>query len=118
MIQISQYLTILTKQLLSKEIYFRQRKDFIEYIDNQLLSRQELPEMSPAFRKEIRKNIQEIFNNAVEHGGCDYVYTCGQYYPRMKSIKFSIVDFGKSIKLNVSQYLHDDKSAIDAIKWL
>lgn len=91
---------------------------FSNYVDKLLLSRDELPSMSPDFKKLIRRNIQELFINVKEHGCCKYVYACGQvythYYPK---INFTIVDLGKTIKSNVCYYTAKNYTGIEAIEW-
>jgi len=68
---------------------------------------------------EIIRSIFEIYSNAVLHGDCLNVYSCGQFYPRKTPprIDFTIVDVGKTIKKNVNNFLQKELSGIDAIEW-
>ena len=75
------------------------------------------PAMSSPFKKEIVRSLLEIFENARIHGECINVYTCGQYFPNYKLLDFTIVDFGKTIKENVSDFFSKDVTGIQAIKW-
>jgi len=94
-----------------------EEKLFKEYLDKELLSKEAMPDMSTLLRKKINESIFEIFNNAVIHGTCNYIFSCGQYYPNKKRLDFTIVDIGKTIKANVNSYVNEDKSGKDSIKW-
>lgn len=92
---------------------------FHAYIHSELLSKPQFPKHSAKLGREITKNIFEIYENARTHGKCDYIHTCGQFFPRQldKPLHFTIVDKGHNIKQNVSTYLRRDISAADAIEW-
>lgn len=92
---------------------------FNAYINRELLSKSQFPSHSEKLGREITRNIFEIYENARTHGKCDYIHTCGQFFPRKidKPLHFTIVDKGDNIKQNVSQYLKKDISAEDAIEW-
>ena len=94
-----------------------EEKLFKEYFDRELLSKEAMPAMSVLLRKKINESIFEIFNNAVIHGNCKSIFSCGQYYPNKKRLDFTIVDLGKTIKANVNGYLGKNISGKDAIKW-
>lgn len=92
---------------------------FNNYILEQLLSKSEFPSISPKLHKEILRNIFEIYENARTHGKCDYIHTCGQFFPRKpnKPLHFTLVDKGVNIKENVSNFLKKDIVSSDAIEW-
>lgn len=92
---------------------------FYDYIQNELLSKPQFPSHSEKLGKEITRNIFEIYENARTHGKCDYIHTCGQFFPRKvdKPLHFTIVDKGVNIKQNVSSYLNKDIDSADAIEW-
>lgn len=94
-----------------------EEKLFKEYLDHELLSKEVMPKMSSLLKKKINESIFEIFNNAVLHGNCQNVFTCGQYYPTKSRLDFTIVDLGNTIKTNVNEYLNKNSSGEDAIKW-
>lgn len=79
-------------------------KKFGSYIDNNLLNKSGLPKLSPALRKKISYNIQEIFGNAPLHGKCQNVISCGQYFPQADKLTFTVVDCGSTITENVVEY--------------
>lgn len=92
---------------------------FYEYIQTQLLNKPKFPSHSEKLGKEIARNIFEIYENARTHGKCDFIHTCGQFFPNRtgKPLYFTVVDKGHNIKQNVSKYLDKDVDAADAIKW-
>ncbi|QEM13570.1 hypothetical protein [Mucilaginibacter rubeus] len=91
-------------------------KDFFKV---ELFEKQKMPKMSPLAQKEIIRNIFEVCLNAVTHGECEYIYCCGQVYLRKNTPKavLTFTDLGKTIKANVNNYLAENKSGIDAIRW-
>ncbi|MEZ0005248.1 hypothetical protein ABH942_000599 [Flavobacterium sp. 28YEA47A] len=92
---------------------------FREYITTQLINRNDFPTVSKELSKNIVQNIFEIYENARTHGLCEFIHTCGQYYPNKEGrpLYFTIVDKGMNIKENVSLFLKRDISAEEAIKW-
>lgn len=92
---------------------------FNEYISTNLLSQANFPSHSEKLGKEILRNIFEIFENARTHGDCDYIHTCGQFFPGkdLKPLHFTIVDKGINIQKNVNSFLGEELSAADAIVW-
>lgn len=71
---------------------------FQNYVNDQLLSNKSLPEMSNLLKAKINKSILEIFNNAHIHGGCQIVYTCGEYNSREKKTKVHDIRYGSYYK--------------------
>jgi len=94
-----------------------EEKLFKEYLDRDLLSKEAIPKMSDLLKKKINESIFEIFNNAVIHGDCQYIFTSGQYYPKKNRLDFTIVNLGKTIKENVNEYLNKTLSGDETIKW-
>ena len=92
---------------------------FNDYISDNLLNHTNFPLHSEKLSKAILRNIFEIFENARTHGDCDYIHTCGQFFPNKKNkpLHFTIVDKGINIQKNVNDFLTDELSATDAIIW-
>ncbi|HOZ30013.1 MAG TPA: hypothetical protein PLL66_03770 [Bacteroidales bacterium] len=90
-----------------------------EFLDRELIDKPDFPKLSEPAKYEIIRSIFEIYSNAVIHGDCEYVYSCGQFYPNKipPRIDFTIVDIGKSIKKNVNDFLNSDLTGVDAILW-
>ena len=70
--------------------------------------------LSESLRNEIIGRVWEIFANAFEHSMSPVgVFTCGQYYPGLKTLDLTVVDFGKGIPSNVRAYLKQKQSPFD-----
>lgn len=97
----------------------KEQSSFRDYLDAELLSKEEMPQMSLLLKKKINESIFEIFENAITHGKSDFVFSCGQFYPNKQPprIDFTIVDLGKTIKANVNNFLNEDLNACNSIKW-
>lgn len=89
------------------------------YVEEQLLNKPEMPVVSDKLKKEMVKSIFEIYVNAITHGNCDTVFSCGQHYRRKEppEIYFTFVDLGKTIKNNVAEFLNRQISGIESIVW-
>lgn len=93
--------------------------NFRNYITSELINRKEFPIVSKELQKKIVQNIFEIYENARTHGLCEWIHTCGQFYPLRggKPLYFTIVDKGVNIKENVANFLNTEITAEEAIKW-
>lgn len=102
-----------------KQIKPENEELFQQYVENELLTKKEFPQLSTKAQKKIGESIFELFENARTHGKCKYVYICGQYYPNQTParIDLTIVDLGYSIKRSVNKYLKTTFTGIEAIEW-
>lgn len=92
-------------------------REFIDYINEQLLDRTQFPKMGSDYKKQIRSKIQELFANAVEHGAAKEIFCCGQHFPKKGVINFTIVNHGATIKDNVERFLNRSLDSEKAITW-
>jgi len=92
-------------------------KFFKNYIIQELLAREELPTMSQPLKNKMIEAIYEIFVNAQMHSNCEFIYTCGQFFPKKNKIEFTIVDNGIGFKEKVNRRFDTQFSALQAIKW-
>ena len=92
--------------------------EIVSYLQRQWLGRNWI-NISSSLQHEIVGNVIEIYENAFEHGKTDIgVFSCGQYYPTIKELKLTIVDFGVGIPFNVREFLEKSNlSAEDALRW-
>ena len=67
----------------------------------------------------IVSRVYEIYANAFEHGQSNTgVFSCGQYYPKLRELKLTVVDFGVGIPSHVRSFQNNPYlSADDALKW-
>lgn len=101
---------------------YRQEKlvieETVDYIDQNILNRTEMPNMSEVLRKEIRKAFFEVFGNIFTHsnsliGGL----VCGQVFPNDKKIQIVFYDTGIGIAKNVAKIESSISSDEKAIEW-
>ncbi|GGJ91625.1 hypothetical protein [Parabacteroides faecis] len=94
---------------------------FDSYLKRELLVKKDFPKHTSLLGKRICTSIFEVFENARTHGKCQWIHTCGQYYPQKHPSRFDItvVDAGKTIHKNVNDYFQGKAvfSASDAIDW-
>lgn len=91
---------------------------FASYIEEEFVSRSEMPRMSPGLVKKFRESVFEIFSNAVIHSHTKLgIFSCGQYFPKRETLDFSVADLGVGIRKNISDNLRRDLSAEEAIDW-
>ncbi|MCP5047357.1 MAG: hypothetical protein GY940_09320, partial [bacterium] len=66
---------------------------FSKYIQDDLMSKTAMPQMSERLKKKFTEGIYEIFINAVMHSKTEYgIFTCGQFYTKKKEIRFMVAD--------------------------
>lgn len=92
-------------------------KYFKKYVIEELIGRDELPNMSLLLKEKIVEAIYEIFVNAQIHSQSDFIYTCGQFFPRKNKIEFTIVDTGIGFKDKINQRFGSNLPADKAIAW-
>jgi hypothetical protein len=91
---------------------------FANYIENELVQRQQIPVMSTGLKKKFRESIFEIFSNAVLHSGTEWgIFSCGQFFPNRHLLDFSVVDLGIGIRANILKKKMLDLSSEKAIQW-
>lgn len=90
---------------------------FSSYVNNELLTKSGFPTMTESLKRKISESIYEIFVNAQMHSNSEYIYTCGQFYPKKHKIEFTIVDMGQGFKANINNRFDRNLSSIQAIRW-
>lgn len=78
-----------------------------------------LPVMTPQVSDDIRDSLLELFKNVADHTTSEYVFTCGQYFPKSFKLYFTIVDMGETITYNVNKYhtMNLLKQPDNPLKW-
>lgn len=95
-----------------------ERRYFSDYIDNEFINREEIPQMSHALLKKFRGSLFEIFDNSMIHSGTELgVFSCGQFFPNRNRLDFIVVDLGVGIRKKVCDHLEFDISPEQAIEW-
>ena len=90
---------------------------FSDYVENQLLIREEFPTMSDAVQEKISQSIYEMFVNAQIHSETSHIYTCGQYFPARNTLDFTIVDTGIGFAGRIKKNFDLEISSKEAIIW-
>lgn len=93
-------------------------EQFFEYLESYMHGKG-IPNMSEGLTKRFRQSLFEIFQNAAIHSkSSSGVFTCGQFFPQMHRLDFTIADAGVGIRDNVRKYTGNSKmSSCAAIKW-
>lgn len=92
-------------------------RNFVSYVDKNLLTRNDIPKMSLALKMEVLATISEIFSNASLHTKTPYIYACGQFLPNKNILDFTLADRGEGIRKKVSAFLDKPISSTNAIRW-
>ena len=93
-------------------------RSFAEYIERELVHRQEIPAMSRRLTKKFRESIFEIFSNAVLHSETKLgVFSCGQFFPSKRTLNFTVADLGIGICESIRKHTGHNMSPCQAIEW-
>lgn len=91
---------------------------FNTYLEEELLTRNEFPNMTEYVHEKISESIQEMFINAIYHSRTEFIYTCGQFHPARHELNFTIVDTGIGFSKRIEESLDiSNISSKDAIMW-
>lgn len=123
----NQFLTVFNMGVLSDtnqttlpfKIFKRQAgEQFNDYLDTYMRGRG-IPSMSDALTKRFRQSLFEIFLNAAIHSDSELgIFVCGQFFPQLHRLDFTIADAGVGIRENVRRYTGRKRmSSCAAIEW-
>ncbi len=78
-----------------------------------------LPQMTEQLKKRFIQSISEVFQNSVIHSGAKLgFFACGQFYPNLAKLDFTMADAGVGIRTNVRNHFRQETiSSIEAIRW-
>jgi signal transduction histidine kinase len=88
------------------------------YLRDQWLGRGWL-HVSDLLMNTIIGTVWEVYANGFEHGESGIgIFSCGQHYPQLRTLKLTIVDFGIGIPANVRDFLNAPNLSSDrALEW-
>ncbi|MDU0404056.1 hypothetical protein KF7HA_02438 [Lactococcus lactis] len=92
-----------------------------QYIYNELF-RSISKKTSSEFLNEIYENLWEVIHNVIDHSKSDYLYMCGQHYPRKPrgsvngKVSFAISDIGIGLLENIKNKT-DIITDLEAFTW-
>jgi len=101
------------------KIFNRQAgEQFNDYLDTYMQGKG-IPSMSEALTKRFRQSLFEIFLNADIHSGSKSgIFVCGQFFPKLHHLDFTIADAGVGFLENVRKFTRQKSmNSCDAIKW-
>jgi hypothetical protein len=77
-----------------------------------------IPKMTEGLGRVFRQSIFEIFQNCVIHSESKLgVFVCGQFFPQLQRLDFTLADAGIGIRSNVRRVYNPEVSSVDAIRW-
>lgn len=113
-----------TRDLFNTTIRFQKLKPtdgkyFKIYVIDELIKGRDsdLPRMSEKVKEQIIEGIYEVFINAQIHSDTNFIYTCGQFFPNLHTIEFTIVDTGIGFAETVYRRFGKRISSSQAIQW-
>jgi hypothetical protein len=87
---------------------------FLEYLDRHWLGRNWVS-VSSELKDKIISTVSEIYLNVFEHSDSNIgMFTCGQYFPNLKQLHLTIVDFGVGIPVKVKSHSQDKAKYSDS----
>ena len=91
---------------------------FYDYLNSHMKGKG-MPTMTARLIKCFRLSLLEIFQNANIHAKSDSgIFVCGQYFPNMNRLDFSVADAGIGIRDNVIAYTGQrNMDSCGAIRW-
>lgn len=89
---------------------------FYMYVENVFLKHYRLEGISIKLKEKIQESIIEIYTNIIQHGGSEFVSTCGQFFPKNQKLIFSIGNLGNTFLEKISIKINIDKDC-DCIEW-
>ncbi len=92
---------------------------FCNYIKDQLMRHRGMPWLSPELEEQIQEDLLEIFCNSNFHANTkDPFFIAGQYYPKLKTLKLTMVDTGDGFLPKIQQVTHGKiNTDLEAIGW-
>ena len=106
-----------------RQFDINQQNDFKKYIESELINKQRFPKHTETAGKKIMESIYEIYANAISHGECAMVHSCGECLSgnASSSLDMTIVNCGVTIYDKVNQYMRNRKlpelNSCDCIIW-
>lgn len=91
---------------------------FEEYVRQQLRDRG-MPTMTAAASRAFKRKVFEVYQNATIHSESGVgVFACGQFFPKLDRLKFTVSDAGIGIRESVRRYFKNERiGSIGALKW-
>lgn len=100
-----------------REFQSSDEDEFVNYVENDLLDHKGL-NITTNSKEIIIQSLIEIFANYDLHSKTDYpLFVCGQFYPKLETLKFTIFDLGIGFLLPIKKVEPHISSYESAIDW-
>ena len=77
-----------------------------------------IPKMTEGLGKVFKQSVFEVFQNSVMHSESKLgIFACGQFFPQLQRLDFTLSDAGVGIRTNVRRVFEKNISSVDAIRW-
>lgn len=98
---------------------FDDKDGFCSYISEQLMKHRGMPWMSSEIEEQIQEDLLESFCNSHHHANTkEPFFIAGQYYPKLKTLKLTMVDLGDGFLPRINTATEGRiKSDLEAILW-
>lgn len=102
-----------------KGFYPKQKDEFTDYLENDLLSHQSMPQFNSEIKEKLIDDLIEIYGNIDKHAQTDMpFFVCGQYFHKQGIIRFTICDLGIGFYEKIKQQQPEIiQSTSEAILW-
>ncbi len=87
------------------------------YIIKENIKTKNLIDFNDELQSSFLSLIGELTNNSYEHGQTDVAYFCGQYFPRISRLSFSISNLGNTIIENVKSK-YNNYTNEECLEWI
>lgn len=100
-------------------LYPKQKDEFIDYLENDLLSHSSMPKFRDATKEKLIDDLVEVYGNIDKHAETiDPFFVCGQYFPSKEAVNFTISDIGVGFFKKINECVPQKvKTCGDAILW-
>ena len=94
-----------------------ERKLFLRNIED-MMEHRRMTSIPLSLRAKFGKGFSELFYNAATHSySSQGVFSCGQFFPNLGELGFTVVDLGIGIHGSVRRYLNRHITEVEAIAW-
>lgn len=102
-----------------KGFYPKQKNEFTDYLEYELLSHNAMPKFSEEIKGKLIDDLIEVYGNIDKHAETELpFFVCGQHYPRQELVRFTICDLGVGFYKKIKESKPDlINSCGEAILW-
>jgi len=94
------------------------RERILQYIDNEVMSRPQMPTMTERLQRSIRQAFFEVIGNVFYHSTSPVgALVCGQIYPKAKEIQVTFLDRGIGVAAKICSCNDGIRNEAEAIEW-